>query len=208
MRAQLTIGLIGLLIAGLFTAGSTAAPPEDTGDKAAGRYTLHTVRIDRQQYRLFMVDTATGDIWTRTGPMSDQWQHRGKPWENRAADKAQHEDNAHVDAHKHEAPDMLVYQRRSKTIPDTNGRLRLHIGDITGGQAVLHVTRRKSDEDDRSEMVVAPHSVREGETVRVTGDDEVLTIKVRALNNFLTGEDFAEFDVRWAPREGADEEER
>jgi hypothetical protein len=82
---------------------------------------------------------------------------------------------------------ITVKQRGDGWLP--GGTLRLHIGDITGGQVLVSVT----DRDQR--VVHGPRSVREGDAFTIAG----LRITVARLENMLVGSgDFAEFDVTLA----------
>ncbi len=84
---------------------------------------------------------------------------------------------------------LTIHQRNKATIPGSKGQIKIHLGDITGGQVMLSVT--KADEG----LLVEPHSVHTGDVIQVQLGDEELYIKVVRLRNFLLGDDFGEVVV-------------
>ncbi len=90
---------------------------------------------------------------------------------------------------------LAIHEGNEAAIPGSKGQIKIHLGDITGGQVMLSVT--KADE----EQLVDPYSVRPGEVIQVQLGDEELYIKVVKLHNFLLGDDFGEFEVSKSPLE-------
>lgn len=84
---------------------------------------------------------------------------------------------------------LVIHQRKEASIPGSKDQIKIHLGDITGGQVMLSVTN--ADED----LLVDPHSVHAGDVIQVQLGDEELYIKVVNLCNFLIGDDFGELVV-------------
>lgn len=69
-------------------------------------------------------------------------------------------------------------------------RLKLSIGDITGGQVRVEIS------DDAGNVLLASSSVREGEAIEFADPDGApLRLEVLKLTNNLVGEDFGEFRI-------------
>jgi hypothetical protein len=87
---------------------------------------------------------------------------------------------------------LTIVQRQSKAIPGSNETLRISIGDITSGQAL--VTIASSD----GSNVLDTTSLRESETADFTVNAARFQLRVEELRNLLTGDDFAILSIRSA----------
>lgn len=80
---------------------------------------------------------------------------------------------------------LTIKQRSHAWLP--GGKLKLHLDDITGQQVLVSAT------DAAGRVVLAPHSVRQGDRFGVSN----MEIVVVRLNNIVFGSgDFGEFEVR------------
>ncbi len=84
---------------------------------------------------------------------------------------------------------VTVVQRRSALVPGSDGRLRLRISDITGGQALVELTTRGG------KRLVPRRSMRVGEAEKFEYCGRESVLSLTRLRNFLIGDDFAEFHV-------------
>jgi len=89
---------------------------------------------------------------------------------------------------------VTVAQRSDGDVPGSDGRLRVHIGDITGGQVAL--TLKAEDGD----VLVGTTSVRVGETVPFSYGGRRYRLAVEKLQNRIVGTDEAVLSVREAAR--------
>jgi hypothetical protein len=80
---------------------------------------------------------------------------------------------------------VTVDQRSTAFVPGTNGRLRVHLGDITRGQVQL--TLATAD----GVTLIAPTSVRDGDVLPFTFDGGHYYVTVVELTNRLIGSDEA-----------------
>lgn len=87
---------------------------------------------------------------------------------------------------------VTVVQRKSQVLPGSDGTITAHIGDITGGQVLLTV------DDINGQQLVPTTSMREGDVLHFTVGTATFDIELVELKNFLTGDDFAVFEVRAA----------
>ena len=90
---------------------------------------------------------------------------------------------------------IVLHQRSDAAIPGSQGQIRIKLGDITGGQVMLSVTKGED------ELLVEARSVRAGDVVEVTYAGEKLYVKVVRLCNFMLGDDFGEFAISKSPQE-------
>lgn len=84
---------------------------------------------------------------------------------------------------------MTVVQRRSKIIPGSNGKIYLHIDDITGGQVLLEIWAHFNV------PVVDTVSVKPGDVLDFEVGAQKYYLSVVELRNFLTGDDFGVFEI-------------
>ncbi len=87
---------------------------------------------------------------------------------------------------------FTVVQRYTVEIPGSSGYLKVHIGDVTGGQT--RVTLRTAE----GEVLVLDRSLRQGETVRFDLSGNEYELLLDKMVNFLIGDDYVEFVVRKA----------
>ncbi len=80
---------------------------------------------------------------------------------------------------------VTVQQRSDKDIPGSNGRLRVHLGDITRGQVSLTLKRTDGD------ILVGTTSVRPGDEVPFAFAGHRYRLAVEKLENRLIGTDEA-----------------
>jgi len=85
---------------------------------------------------------------------------------------------------------ITVIQRHTKAIQDTNGYLRLHLGDITAGQVLVTLSTR--DET----TLVDQESMAEGEVIAFDVGGNRYMLKLVQLTNLLIGDDYAVFQVK------------
>jgi|GEM_PF-1209105 len=88
------------------------------------------------------------------------------------------------------AVEFTVLQRRSQSIPGSDGQVVVAIGDVTGG----HVTVTIRSPDDQVLLPATSMKVDQSAAFRVGGTDYQLTLT--ALRNVLIGDDRATFTVR------------
>ncbi|MEM9701972.1 MAG: hypothetical protein AAF907_05970, partial [Planctomycetota bacterium] len=93
---------------------------------------------------------------------------------------------------------FVLAQRARRALPNTNERLFLRIGDVTGGQVRVML------EDIDGAILWPPRSVRSGDSLPVVLGWEVFDLSLVRLNNNLIGQDFASFTLR--PRTVSDQE--
>jgi len=80
--------------------------------------------------------------------------------------------------------EFTIVQRRTESVPGSDDYLRLRIGDITGGQALL--TLRTADGRD----VVTRRSVKQGDSVAFHLGENEYELTVERVANFLIGDDY------------------
>ncbi|MHC4535906.1 MAG: DUF5329 family protein [Planctomycetota bacterium] len=84
---------------------------------------------------------------------------------------------------------LTIVQRHSKGIPGSDGIVVVKIGDITGGQVLLEILGADKH------VIVDTVSVSPHDTVPFDVDGHRYYLFVKKLHNFLTGDDFAVFDI-------------
>jgi len=78
-------------------------------------------------------------------------------------------------------------QRETKDIPSENGKVKVGIGDITGGQAWLTVSKDST--------TVFEKSIHQGDTLDFKLDETTYKITCTELVNNLIGEDLGTFRI-------------
>ncbi len=81
--------------------------------------------------------------------------------------------------------EVTVTQRTSKELPGSKGYIRVTVGDITGGQALVEVRGRDGS------VFVEERSLAVGEEAGFRLGEEEYRLKAEKLVNFLIGDDFA-----------------
>ncbi len=94
---------------------------------------------------------------------------------------------------------LVVQQRRRTTLPGTDGWLRVHLEDITGGTVLLDLTTATGQSLVRSRLV------RERDFVEFSLGEQKCVLVVESLVNLLVGDDHAELLVRPAAGFAPDE---
>jgi len=84
---------------------------------------------------------------------------------------------------------LTIIQRTSKTIRGSDDTLSVHIDDITGGQVLVEVLR------DSGPALVDTISMTPGDVVKFRVAEQEYHLTLTRLQNFLTGNDFAVFEV-------------
>ncbi|MBN2497449.1 MAG: DUF5329 family protein [Deltaproteobacteria bacterium] len=93
---------------------------------------------------------------------------------------------------------MVIEQRRSHSVPGSHDYLRVHIGDITGGQVLLSLTAGSE------EKLIERLSVSRGNVLQFELAAESYHLAVDRLVNLLVGDDYCELAVfRMRPEERA-----
>lgn len=88
---------------------------------------------------------------------------------------------------------ITLIQRHTKALPGSDGTVRLHIADITGGQVLLSI-RGVGDK-----TIVDTRSVQVGDVVPFELKKKRYRLKVIQLRNFAVGDDFGVFEISAAP---------
>jgi len=89
---------------------------------------------------------------------------------------------------------LTIVQRRTETVPGSDGYLRLNVSDITQGQTLL--TLRTAD---RRELL-SRESLRQGDKARFRLKGAEYELELTKMVNMLFGDDYAEFVVRPVPK--------
>jgi hypothetical protein len=96
---------------------------------------------------------------------------------------------------------ITLVQRQRAELTGTSGTVFVQIGDITGGQTLLTVS-------ELGDGVLLPTvSVQEGDVQTFSTGGRTFELELVELRNFLTGDDFAVFELR-AAGSGLSEEEK
>ncbi len=88
-----------------------------------------------------------------------------------------------------EDPTVVVMQRRRVTLPGSNNWLRLHVGDITAGQAMVSVT------DAKGHFIADARSLGEKDFIDIELANENHVLVLDHLVNRLVGNDHASFRI-------------
>jgi hypothetical protein len=97
---------------------------------------------------------------------------------------------------------VTIFQRSSKHLPGSGGHLRLHIGDITGGEVLVSVYGTGQG------PLIDMAPLRQGETVRLPLAEEEYVLVLDRLVNLLAGRDYAVFSLVSADAWGRDQIEQ
>lgn len=96
---------------------------------------------------------------------------------------------------------MTVRQRSTTTVPGSNDVLQVTIDDITAGQVMVSIAKKKG------EVLLPLTSLRSGETKTFKLGRTDYQLKVKSLRNQLIGDDFADLEIGLAP-DGKSEPEK
>lgn len=84
---------------------------------------------------------------------------------------------------------LTVYQRRSASVPGTNGWLTVQLGDITGGKVMVSLL------DAHGSPIRPKALLAEGEALPFSLGQKRYTVRIEKMVNLLVGEDYAELEV-------------
>ena len=183
-----TIVLIGIGI--LLSIGSSLRAKEPAKPKLqqreVGRYQLVT---GFGESNVYVIDTMTGHVWSKAG---GKWRDEGNPTKlPRTSDIGNEKPSPKIELK--DAKPLTVTQRSSKDLPGSDGRISVHVDDITGGQVLLTIR------DNGGRKVIDQQSVRVDDIVDFEADGRKYLLCVVRLANFLIGDDFVEFAVSVKP---------
>jgi hypothetical protein len=186
----LLVATVAVALVGSSSRTSAQEGPSRSGSSEVGRYQL--VRVSENHF--FLIDTATGHCWSRT-PDAD-WRDEGNPTKSRDRKlaKASERSVPKLDL-PGESVEMVVMQREERSIPGSDGSVRIRLGDITDGQVLLSVG---TDDEDK---LLERTSVAQGDTVWFSVGKQKYTVHVEELRNILIGDDFAKITVALAREE-------
>jgi hypothetical protein len=164
-----------------------------------GRYELVAVGDSR----IYLIDTATGQCWSRRG--DEEWQDAGNPARRLpgGGERRRERDPGEVSLKlPSDSVELSIVQREERSIPGSDGSVRVRLGDITDGQAFLTVVTT----DD--EPLLERTSVRPDDSVRFSVGNKHYVVHVRELRNVLIGDDFATLVISEADGKESPEKER
>ncbi len=88
---------------------------------------------------------------------------------------------------------ITLIQRHSRSLPGSNGTVRLNIGDITGGQVLMSI------HGPGTKTIVDTCSVWPGKVVPFEVGRTTYYLGVIQLRNFAVGDDFGVFEITTMP---------
>jgi hypothetical protein len=159
-------------------------PPRATPGQV-GRYQLVAFEPEG---RIYLLDTATGQCWSRA-PGGD-WRDDGNPTLTKVRRvKGQTNRSTPGLNLQEKSVEMIVVQREERAIPGSDGSVRVRLGDITEGQALLSIVTADG------EYLLERASVTQGDTVRFFLRKKQYAVHIKELRNILIGDDFAKITV-------------
>ena len=136
-----------------------------------------------------------GHVWSKAG---GKWRDEGNPTKlARTSGIGSQKPSPKIELK--DAKPLTVTQRSSKDLPGSDGRISVHVDDITGGQVLLTIR------DNGGRKVIDQQSVRVDDIVDFEADGRKYLLCVVRLANFLIGDDFVEFAVSVKPAPKANE---
>lgn len=171
-------------------------PPHEPGRYQAIRMNDNIVLV---------IDTATGECWSRGLSPATAWRNEGSPFpvdrDSRAIVRPPIGERPELvlDLKDTDTADVTVRQRGRIELPTSSGTLFVHIGDITEGQTLVSLR------DEFGEPIARERSLRRGDTLRFEVNDRTFSLTAVELRNVLTGDDFAVFRLQAARTEATDE---
>lgn len=171
------------------------ARAQERGSRAefleTGRYQLGNV-----SNRLVLIDTATGQCWSRTA--NGSWRDEGNPTRSKAppSRRPDRESDASLELPS-TSVEMTIVQREERAIPGSDGSVRIRLGDITEGQVFLSVLTEDEDH------LIERKTVSQGDSLDFSVGRKKYTVKVSDLRNILIGDDFARVTVTEAGAKSA-----
>lgn len=196
-----------LAIAAFVAAWAVAASGQEAQPRAepapGGRYQAVYCHFDPWEGRIFVIDTATGQCWSRA--KDGEWQDEGNPTRSKARRTSRAADvKPVVPTLKLESKsvDLTIIQREERAIPGSDGTVRIRLGDITEGQVLLTVVTSGN------KLLLDTTSVSQGDKVAFSVGAQRYTLELKELRNVLIGDDFAKIVVEEATPKRASEKSR
>lgn len=183
-----------LAIALAFCASGGAAQDVASRPEASqiGRY-----QIAAAEERIFVLDTATGQCWGLT--QNGTWLNEGNPTKMKEGKRTRTPDD---ELAKLELPDtpveLTVIQREERAIPGSDGSVRIRLGDITDGQALLAVVTADG------EFLLERTSISQDDALEFEVGKRKYKLHIHELRNVLIGDDFAKIRVSEASSEASE----
>lgn len=167
-----------LFLAIMFSVAATAQDIVQQDHPAVNRYQL--IPIDRG---LYLIDTATGKLWFQRFGSGDRWEVVKTPIGALAEKPVTADAKPAQLTLPRKGIVMPMIQRETREIPGADGTLRLHVGDITGGQVFVEI------KDQKGVALLERTSLRRGQSAKFKVEDRNVVISVRQMVNNLVGED-------------------
>jgi hypothetical protein len=165
-----------------WSAPTAGAPPEDIDGKV-GRYQLMSGAGGELDLRIYLIDTATGQCWSKSDDGS--WVDEGNPVSGKTPSRAASMCLSLPD----DKIEVKINQRGSKSVPIVKGEIRLALDDISRGQVMLSVRNGEGDE------LLERKSVKQGDVHSFKFDGQDVYVRVAELQNYLIGEDYGVFEL-------------
>jgi hypothetical protein len=182
--------LLLLGTAGIIAIGRNSATSQtDRADFRAGEIGRFQI-VAVGDARVYLLDTATGQCWTRSA-VSGDWRDAGNPTRRPArGDRRGERESGEVSLKlPSETVRLSIFQREERAIPGSNGSVRIHLGDVTDGQAFLTVVT-----SDRQTLLDRT-SVTEDDSAYFTFDGKKYEVRIREMRNVLIGDDFVTVEI-------------
>lgn len=198
MKKSILLLAVSIALAVSDSRGSAQDPVPRTGTGAVGRYQAVASVMDG---RLYVLDTATGQVWSRAP--GGEWRDEGNPTRAKGR-RLERRDKP--SAPTLELPEKLVemtiIQREERAIPGSDGSVRIRLGDITEGQVLLEVVTADGD------RLLESTSVRPGDKVEFAVSKKKYVLHIKELRNILIGDDFGKITVSAAAEKSSSKEGR
>lgn len=181
-----------LLCGAVFAMLALAPSPATAQGNRISRYQLVPVGASH----VFLVDTMTGQCWSRA-ISGDRWRDEGNPTRDRPERRgvrrpADDDEEVRLELPS-ESVELTIVQREERAIPGSDGAVRIRLGDITDGQALVSVTTP-------DETLIEQTSITQGDSLHFSVGNKEYVLGVRDLRNVLIGDDFATVVISEAER--------
>ncbi len=178
--------------------GQAAQKPAES--PPVGRYQVVAGWGEGFDTRMFVIDTATGQVWSRA--KDGEWQDEGNPTQSKARRAAAVKPAVPTLNLDSKSVDLTIIQREERAIPGSDGTVRIRLGDITEGQVLLTVVTSGN------KLLLDTTSVSQGDKVEFSVGGKRYTLEIKELRNVLIGDDFAKVVVEEAVPKRASEKDR
>ena len=149
-----------------------------------GRYQL----VRASDNLMFMIDTVTGQCWSRLN--DGRWRDAGNPTQPTSRNAPRTEAGIPPKLNLPEGSvEMTLMQREERSIPGSEGTVRIRIGDITEGQVLVAIV---TDDDLYLHEQVYLH---QGDMLPFPVGQQQYTLHVEELRNMLIGDDSAKIVI-------------